>query len=1220
MIIKDIFAKPIDRNIKGVITIGDEKDNNIKQELEEYVVTRELKDHFKDFFEAYVNSIGHNTTNMGVWISGFFGSGKSHFLKILSYLLENREVKGKRALEYFTDDNKITDPETINNMKEAVGINNEVMLFNIDSKARDNNKEQRNAILNVFLQVFNEQLGLSGESFWLADLERRLIKDDRYDDFQTEFKQLNEDHKDWIEIRNGFAFMKGTIKETLVNIGYMSDADAQGFVDSLSSDYSISVEEFAKMVNQYIKKQPDDYHMIFLVDEIGQYIGDSQQRMLNLQSIVEDLGTYTQGKAWVIVTSQQAIDKVTNNINGQDFSKIQGRFHTRISMSSANVDEVIKKRLLAKTDESQTLLEDTYNDEQHSINNLIDFDGDVERKKYDDAKVFSDVYPFVPYQFVLLQQTLTAIRENGSDGKHLAEGERSMLAVFQESAQFYEDKDTRTLIPYSVFFRGLEQFLDHTHAIVIQHAIDNEIINPNDEKKPFAVEVLETLFMVKYVKNFDATLNNVTTLMINSIDTDRIELENKVKKALAVLINQELVEKTIHGYEFLTDAEQDISKQISKQNVDPGEISENIGNQLFTTNNISKRFIYPKLNNQYTFSFNTYVDDYPVGATNNEMSIKVNTPESDYHRDEAELIRLSIDPTQPPIIIDMPEESSYIDDMHQMLKIRKFARENNSQLNDARSREIISVKVSESGTLANNSSKELMDALQQADIYISGKKLDNNGKDFFKRLNDAEVELIDEVYRNLSYIGVTKNEKDIVALFKKNELNVKTDENSQAAQALMDSITRSFDGRNKVSYKSILDKFSKIPYGYKDLDIKWLAARLFVDAKLKLYVNNASISMGTGTDPLTISQYFTKRSYIDKVQFEPRREISAAKKRDVMEIADEVFGKRVFSNDEDDTVMNELKERIKSELYKLKANNALPTYYPGKNLLEKGCEMFQKLYDINDADNFYDYASKEKDDLLDWHDDMEDDGIIEFYNSDSQQDIWKNSQGLLNIYANSNSFISGVEIPKTIDSIEKILLSNKPDGQVHQLKGLNERFRNEYNKEFDKQLEKMKTTINVEKDSALDYARTNGFINNVETDINRDFEKIIQEASEATDLNKLMVMDNIASVRGNRYKSLVDQLVSRKLEEERERAEEEKQKSKDDHKDDNAGNTGETGNDNPPIASAKVVAPTHLNLRSLGVAKTWYLNDESDIDKELNKLKQVLVEQLKENKKINLDL
>jgi len=143
MIIKDVFAKPIDRNIKGVITIGDEKDQNVKQELEEYVVTRELKKHFNDFFKAYVDSIGNNTTNMGVWISGFFGSGKSHFLKILSYLLENREVQGKPALDYFTDDNKIDDSETITDMRKATQVHNEVMLFNIDSKARSGKKEQK---------------------------------------------------------------------------------------------------------------------------------------------------------------------------------------------------------------------------------------------------------------------------------------------------------------------------------------------------------------------------------------------------------------------------------------------------------------------------------------------------------------------------------------------------------------------------------------------------------------------------------------------------------------------------------------------------------------------------------------------------------------------------------------------------------------------------------------------------------------------------------------------------------------------------------------------------------------------------------------------------------------------------------------------------------------------------------------------------------------------
>lgn len=109
MKIQDIFAKPIDRDIKGVIKVGQGEDENIKQELEEYVVTRELQKHFADFFSSYKRGIVGTTDKMGVWISGFFGSGKSHFLKILSYLLANKVVDGRSAIDYFEKDNKISD-------------------------------------------------------------------------------------------------------------------------------------------------------------------------------------------------------------------------------------------------------------------------------------------------------------------------------------------------------------------------------------------------------------------------------------------------------------------------------------------------------------------------------------------------------------------------------------------------------------------------------------------------------------------------------------------------------------------------------------------------------------------------------------------------------------------------------------------------------------------------------------------------------------------------------------------------------------------------------------------------------------------------------------------------------------------------------------------------------------------------------------------------------
>ena len=155
MTIQNIFAKPIDRDIKGVIKVGQGEDENIKQELEEYVVTRELQKHFADFFASYKRGITGTTDKMGVWISGFFGSGKSHFLKILSYLLANKVVDGKTALDYFIQDNKITDNMVLADMRLAANTSTDVILFNVDSKGESTGKQSKDAIVSVFLKAFN---------------------------------------------------------------------------------------------------------------------------------------------------------------------------------------------------------------------------------------------------------------------------------------------------------------------------------------------------------------------------------------------------------------------------------------------------------------------------------------------------------------------------------------------------------------------------------------------------------------------------------------------------------------------------------------------------------------------------------------------------------------------------------------------------------------------------------------------------------------------------------------------------------------------------------------------------------------------------------------------------------------------------------------------------------------------------------------------------------
>ena len=194
MQIKDMFRKKIDREIQGVIIVGQGEETNVAQELEEYVVTRELQRHFADFFAAYKKGIQGTTPKMGVWISGFFGSGKSHFLKILSYLLQNKQVGDKHAIDYFIEDQKITNQMVLADMQLAANTPSDVILFNIDSKSDSNGKENKDAIVNVFLKVFNEMQGFCGSMPHLADLERSFPR-------KVVLKSLRKSLKKSMEIR-----------------------------------------------------------------------------------------------------------------------------------------------------------------------------------------------------------------------------------------------------------------------------------------------------------------------------------------------------------------------------------------------------------------------------------------------------------------------------------------------------------------------------------------------------------------------------------------------------------------------------------------------------------------------------------------------------------------------------------------------------------------------------------------------------------------------------------------------------------------------------------------------------------------------------------------------------------------------------------------------------------------------------------------------------------
>jgi KAP family P-loop domain len=515
--IEDLFEKDIRRDVNGVIKVDQEDEISVYTELDEYVITGESLKHFDKFFRNYTATLEEPTDKIGVWVSGFFGSGKSHFIKILSYLLENRKVKGKTALEFFRE--KITDPAIFANIEKAVNAGTkEVILFNIDSKANTANKGDEQ-IVNIFMRAFNDMRGYLGEVFWVSDLEEDLDEKRLYGPFKTEFERIN--GKSWKERRVAYDFDQDYVIEALANCGYMTSEAAARLFENDGASYILTVEKFAKKLDKYCKSKGENHQVIFVVDEVGQYIGENSDLMLNLQTIVEELGTKLQGKAWVIVTSQADIDTVTKeHVRGQDFSKIQGRFNTRLSLTSANVDEVIKKRILNKKEEYKEILASYYAEKKTILKNLLASSNRAEIKVYKNEEDFVNVYPFIPYQFNLVQKVFEKIRETGFTGKHLAKGERSMLSAFKESTENYCVNNVGLLIPFHAFYETIEGFLDPIIARTISQARNNDFL----DKDKNDCELLEVLFLIRSIKEIEPNLDNLIVLSIPSIDEDKIKL------------------------------------------------------------------------------------------------------------------------------------------------------------------------------------------------------------------------------------------------------------------------------------------------------------------------------------------------------------------------------------------------------------------------------------------------------------------------------------------------------------------------------------------------------------------------------------------------------------------------------------------------------------------------------------------------------------------------
>ena len=968
MIIRSMFEKQIDRPINGVIKVDEAVEKVIEQEVSEYVITNELKKHFISFFSFYADALDVPTADIGVWISGFFGSGKSHFLKMLSYIMENREIGGVRTVERFRE-KFADDPATFMLIDRATRPETETILFNIGIQSSINKDDT--AVQRVFAKVFYDHLGFFGSNLKVAQLEYFIHRQGKTEAFRAAY--LRHSGKTWEEDRKGFAFKGKFVVPTLMEVLDMSEEHANAwFKDRVPIEFSI--ELLVSQIKEYVESKPKGFHLLFMADEVGQYVGTNVSLLLDLQGVIEKLGSECSGKVWVVCTGQSALDEIIK-VRSDEFSRIQDRFKTRLSLSSSSVDEVIQRRLLKKTPEAQTLLEGLYDQNAAVLRNLFAFTTNIVaiKRDYLGGREFADNYPFIPYQFILLQRVFTEIRRHGNSGKNASDSARPMLAGFQEALTLASgqdavkgilDKDEYAIVPFYRFYDTVHRSLDPAIRNVIEKAI-------RDAEKGFGIQpddvnVLKLLYLLRYIQEYmPATLDNITILMADDIRMDKLARKAQIQASLDRLMSQNYIARHADQYNFLTDEEQEIAIEIARTPVDTARISEKIGSIIYGDIYTSRKFHFGRSD----FPFDQLVDGHAVGVLTGGMRLRILT---DATTDDLKVPFRLITESKGKEAVIVLGETDYFKSLESAMKIRQYVKGQNLTQKPKSIQDIIKVHQEEADRLEERAEELLRRALEEGIFYADGEKLELHGGDAKSRIDKALEYLVTHVYSQLYKITrFAESDADIIAILNgtaNDGLAYGMQHNQEAADAIYERLVIQNKKKMPTSMADIQKWFSDIPYGWREIDIAAVVAKLIFEQRVTIKYAGATIQ----PDNPRLPDLLRKKSEIGKTFISMRKSIPDEQRKAARLFLQDYFDQMGVPEDEDGLV-HFIIERFteqKKHYEELDARH-LGHKYPDRAILSRALSLTADiLSQQKDNEALINRILERQDDLKDSKDDL----------------------------------------------------------------------------------------------------------------------------------------------------------------------------------------------------------------------------------------------------------
>jgi hypothetical protein len=559
--IGSLFANDVSRTIEEVIKVDQADEDVIAGEIAEYVATDSIKRSFIEVLEAYQEAPQKPREGAAVWVSGFFGSGKSSFAKLLGLALENRTIKGLPAADRFA---KQIGDNRLSVVLKTIGekIPTHAVIFDVSTDRGIRSGDQM--LTEIMYRLFLESLGYA-KDIDLAELEIDLESAGRLEAFEAAFK--SQYGSEWRDDRSLLSFAIGRASTIMSQLDPTTFPAADSWGKTRAKP-NVTTGLFGERVVELMERRKKGQSLLFVVDEVGQFVARDVQKMLDLQAIVQQLGLRGRGKFWTVVTSQEKLSELVSGLDDKkiELARLMDRFPIQVHLDPSDIAEVTSKRVLQKDAKAEATLGKLYDDNRARLDVNSRISADVRLPSLS-REGFVDLYPLLPYQIDLVIDIVSGLRLQGGASRHVGGANRTIIKLAQQllinPATEIAEMDVGSLV-------RLDQVYDLISGNISSDIRQKIESIPARVRHPLAQSVAKVVCLFQFVKTVHRTPENIAAALVAGVDADSPLVA--VRDALGELEKSQFVRQGDDGYRIPTPAEDDWDK--TRQGIAPRRADE----------------------------------------------------------------------------------------------------------------------------------------------------------------------------------------------------------------------------------------------------------------------------------------------------------------------------------------------------------------------------------------------------------------------------------------------------------------------------------------------------------------------------------------------------------------------------------------------------------------------------------------------------------------------